>query len=98
MSAVDYIVSNNDKYPQLPKSWQELYRVMDDYADHLEATAWVTDGSLPPVDPEVPETSLWVNILCNGGVVLCDYYSFENNCWHFDSTVIAWRLLPTAPQ
>lgn len=36
MTAAEFIIGNNDKYPDLPANWQELYAIMEDFLKEKE--------------------------------------------------------------
>lgn len=83
--------------------WEEdMPEIMERYAEHLEETAWVKDGSLPPVDPEDREFSQTVLADYETGQVVV-YVNLRGNSWYnaksHDSIAppMAWRPLPNQP-
>ncbi len=77
----------------------EIFAFALAYAEHLEQTAWVSDGSLPPV-------GVRVNVLLENGNVSSDvaaYYPIngantgKQTYWVTFTTVVAWRPFPTSP-
>lgn len=81
-----------------------VLKYMQAYAEHCEESAWVTDGSLPPVDQDSPLTSIWVFTINVDGEIRSNFYHFGQSVlfrghWHFDKdSVCAWRSLPTPPK
>ena len=81
-----------------------VFEAMQAYAEHCEESAWVTDGSLPPVDQDSPLTSIWVFTINVDGEIRSNFYHFGQSVlfrghWHFDKdSVCAWRSLPTPPK
>lgn len=98
---------------QIPAKPQSIciQELMQSYADHLEETAWVTDGSLPPKEDE--ESSIVVELLVVIEPKILDdkkrirtgYYDFEEKRWYMTFAdesisfeVFSWRHLPNPPK
>lgn len=93
----------------LPDEYQHLFELMQAYAEHCEESAWVADGSLPPVDGIArhgTQKSANVNILDTDSLVFEAYFDHYRMSWFafgnaglFGFTnVVAWRPLPSPPQ
>ncbi len=79
--------------------WQEdMPEIMERYDEHLEETAWITDGSLPPADENAPHTSIEVVAVDKDGTQRAAFYHIEDGHWVSSIHPIAWRLFPTPPK
>lgn len=76
-----------------------IQEMMQAYAEHLEETAWVTDGSLPPFAQDSKTVSDDVLTVQQSGNIFINWYDFTSDSWaKYGKSVIAWRPLPTPPK
>ncbi len=96
--------------PISTQQWEgDMPEIMQAYAEHCEESAWVADGSLPPVDGIArhgTQKSANVNILDTDSLVFEAYFDHYRMSWFafgnaglFGFTnVVAWRPLPSPPR
>lgn len=84
---------------------ETVAEIMQQYAEHLEETAWVTDGSLPPKCSDDCYISQNVVIFEETGRKYIGDYNHKDGLWReYNSDEVIfhrvkmWRPLPTPPK